>query len=97
MHTASHHFDPNHQSAGYLPHYRPTRSNAEYGVVASANPTSVVETSFDSRLPNPASANNSNVQIVCRINAPSKQSTLAAICKGASAIKRPNSASRIHF
>ena len=63
---------------------------------APTAPTLVNESSDDSRLPNPATANYSNVQIVCRINAPNK-APQNATAKGGAGIKRPSSASRIHF
>ena len=56
----------------YQPHYSGGHrsSNAEYGLMRASN---TVESSFDSRTPiNTASANYSNVQIVCRINGPLK-------------------------
>ena len=52
------------------------------------------ESSFDSRMQPQPSGNHSNVQIICRINAPSKQSSTFSVKAG---VKRPNSATRIHF
>ena len=81
------------QASGYAPHYSANRSNAEYGIIPAP---SMVESSFESRVPNPTSLNYSNVQIVCRINAPNKAPQQTSASK-ASAIRRPNSASRISF
>ena len=82
------------------------RSNAEYGLIPAGshqnsnnhnlnNPLANDSESFDSRIPNPGTANYSNVQIVCRINAPNKppSQTKTAL----TGLKRPNSACRISF
>ena len=68
---------------------------AKQGVVSSTP----IDSSFDSRMPNPGSnqANYSNVQIVCRINGPNKVQGVSKASAAAALIKRPNSASRIHF
>ena len=73
---------PHHFNPGKVQH----RSNAEYGIISANshashhninnnNPLANDSESFDSRIPNPATANYSNVQIVCRINAPNKPSS----------------------
>ena len=98
--------------SSYVPHHQHSniahKSNSEYGAVAvqpgqfqslmgefqenNSNST----TSRMAPLMNPTNANYSNVQILCRINAPNKamQGTSKTSMSGA---KRPNSASRITF